>query len=100
MKTSKEFFERVQNDEAFAKEVNEAFQAKRESGAKNVKEVVIPVAADFGYEITEEEIDAIYEQQSENMTEEELGKIAGGTYCVLLGVFALTMLSLIESILK
>lgn len=86
MMTSKEFFERIANDEAFAKEVSEAVKAKREAGAANYYETIIPAAAEYGYEISREELDEIYEKETENMSEEELGKVAGGTSCWFLFV--------------
>ena len=82
MKSSKEFFERLQTDEAFAKEVNEAIIEKRNAGAKNYFETFIPVAKERGYEISEEELTEIYESQASELSEEELGKVAGGTSCM------------------
>ena len=82
MKSSKELFERLSKDEAFAKEFATAITAKREAGAANYFETVIPAAADFGYEISEEEVQAIADAQKEELSEEELGKVAGGTSCI------------------
>ena len=82
IKTSKEFFERLEKDEEFAKEVDEALKSKRESGAKNYYETFIPVAEEKGYKVTAEDIDAVVEQASQELTEEELGKVAGGTSCL------------------
>ena len=50
MKTFKEFIEDLSKDETFAKEINEAVQAKRESGATSYQEAVVPVAAEYGYD--------------------------------------------------
>ena len=83
MKTAKEFFERIQNDEAFAKEIAEACQAKRDAGATNYYETIIPVAEERGYEVTEENLDSIVENMSSELSEEELGKVAGGTSCIV-----------------
>ena len=52
MKTFKEFIEDLSKDETFAKEINEAVQAKRESGATSYQEAVVPVAAEYGYEFS------------------------------------------------
>ena len=82
MKTAKEFVERLQKDEAFAKEVNEKIQAKKAAGAKDYTEALLPVAAELGYEITKEQVEALKAKQSEVISEEELGKAAGGTSCV------------------
>lgn len=82
MKTSKEFFERLQSDEAFAKEVTDAVAAKREAGATSYYETFIPVAADLGYEITKEDLDAVNAASVAELSDEELGKVAGGTSCL------------------
>ena len=86
MKSSKELFERLGSDEAFVKAFSEAVAAKREAGAANYFETVIPAAADFGYEISEEEVQAIADAQKEELSEEDLGKVAGGTSCFPLSV--------------
>ena len=98
MKTSKEFFERLKADEAFAKEVGEKIAAKREAGATSYYETIIPVAAELGYEVKEEELDAISEAQSSELSEEELGKVSGGGSCLVLVTIA-TVLGLSASIM-
>ena len=92
MKTAKEFIERIQTDEAFAKEVNEKIQAKKDAGAKDYTEALLPVAAGLGYEVTKEQVEALRVKQSEVLTEEELGKAAGGTSCwaVVASVFSVS----------
>ena len=97
MKTSKELFERLQKDEEFSKEYNEAIIAKREAGATSYYETFIPAANEFGYELSKEEVDAIIESQSEVLSEEELGKVSGGTSCMIASVF-LTITYTIETI--
>ena len=103
MKTSKEFFERLKTDEAFAKEVGEKIAAKREAGAANYYETIIPVAEELGYEVKKEELDAINEAQNSELSEEELGKVSGGGSCLVLvtiasvlGITATIMVSLNE----
>lgn len=81
MKTAKEFFDRMSNDESFATEVTAAVQARREAGAANYYETIIPVAKEHGYEISEEELDSILQPSQEELSEDELGKVAGGTSC-------------------
>lgn len=90
MKTAKEFFERLRNDEAFSKEVAAEIQAKRDAGAKSYYETFIPVAAEKGYQVSEEELDEIYEDMASTMSDEELGKVAGGTSCLTALTFVLT----------
>lgn len=81
MKTSKEFIERLNSDKAFNEELNEKLKAKRESGATSVYETLIPAASELGYTITEEEVDAMKAQAESELSEEELGKVAGGGSC-------------------
>lgn len=95
MKTSKEFFERLVNDEAFAAQVEEAIKAKREAGAANYYETIIPTANELGYEVSEEELDALNKQAELEMSEEELGKVSGGLSCL-----ALTAALVISSIIS
>ena len=82
MANTKELMERLNSDSEFAQKFTEAVNARREAGAKNYYETVIPTAAEFGYEVTEEELDEINEQSRAELTEEELGKVAGGTSCL------------------
>lgn len=78
MKTSKEFFERLQADEAFAKETAEKAKAMTEAGKTDYKEIWIPIAAEYGYELSGDELDEMYEKVTAEITDEELGKISGG----------------------
>ncbi len=59
MKTAKEFIERLQNDEAFAKQVSDGIQAKKDARAKDYTEALLPVAAELGYEIAKEQVEAL-----------------------------------------
>ena len=79
MKTSKEFIERLQSDEEFAKEVAEKVREKAEAGATDYKEIWIPIAAEYGYEITGEELDELNDKALNELSVDELGKVAGGT---------------------
>ncbi|MBR5088788.1 MAG: hypothetical protein IK093_05120 [Ruminiclostridium sp.] len=99
MKTSKELFERLRSDEAFAKDFSEVLTAKRENGANNCYEAIIPAAAGFGYELTKEELDEIINAQDSELSADELGKAAGGTSCLAatvwvgIGILALPVVS-------
>ena len=100
MKTAKAFFERLQSDEAFAQKVNESIQARREAGARNYYETFIPVAAENGYELTKEELDSVIEAVRSEVSEEELGKVAGGTSCIgALISMAITITSMVTATL-
>lgn len=82
MKTTKEFFERLATDEAFAKDVEETIEAKRKAGASNYYDTLIPIASERGYELSREELDAINAAQAAELSDDELGKVAGGTSCL------------------
>lgn len=86
MKTLKDFMERMQTDEEFAKTINEAVQARRQAGASNAYEALIPAAAEAGYEITEDELRKLQKSQAEELSEEEMGKVAGGASCLAASV--------------
>ena len=87
MKKATDLFKRLKTDEAFAKDFTEALKARREAGAKNYYETVIPSAEEFGYSISKEELDEYIALQDTELSEEELGKVAGGASCatILLG---------------
>ena len=70
MKTSKEFFEKLQNDEAFAQEIGTKVKAKFDAGEKDFKEIMIAIASEYGYEVTGEELD-------EMIRDEELKRPTG-----------------------
>ena len=82
MNGTKAFFDRLNSDSVFASQVDEELNAAREAGASSYLETVIPVAEAHGYKITEEELANMIEGQSEVISEEELGKVAGGTSCI------------------
>ena len=84
MNTSKEFFERLQNDEAFAQEVGAKVKEKMDAGETDYKALWLPIANEYGYELTEEELDERYEAAAGELSDEELGKVAGGTSPLLL----------------
>ncbi len=91
MKTAHEFLEKVSNDEAFAKQVAEGIRAKKEAGAKDYIEALIPVAAELGYEISEEQVQGLISKQTTEISAEELGMVSGGTSCWPALTFSLVM---------
>ena len=93
MKTAKELFERLKTDEAFAKEFSEALTAKREAGAKSYYETIIPVAEERGYMVTKEDIDEMLKVHDEELSPDELGKVAGGASCIAVFVGSAFVLS-------
>ena len=92
MKTSKELFERLNTDEAFAAEFNEKAIEKLDAGEKDSKKILIPLAAEYVYELTDGELDEIYEAATAEMSDEEIGKVAGGTtpICYVLATVVIT----------
>jgi len=96
MKTAKELIEKLKTDEAFAKEFAQAFVAKLEAGAENNSETLITTANESGYELAEADISEVMKSQAEDseVSEEELGKVAGGTLIAFIigcaGVSAVT----------
>ncbi len=99
MKTSQEFFERLQSDAAFANQIQDALVAKRADGAKTIHEAVIPVAADAGYEVKAEDIDCLLKQYEGDISEDELGKIAGGLCFTMLISLAITAAPILTKVL-
>ena len=91
MKTAEELFERLKTDEVFAKEFGEALTAKREAGAKNYYETIIPAGEERGYAVTKEDIDAFIKSQDTDLSEDELGRVAGGS-CALFTLIAGTVM--------
>ena len=79
MKTSKEFFERLLSDEEFSNEVREKVEGKARNGETDYKAIWIPVANEYGYELSGEELSEIYESATAEISDEELGKVAGGS---------------------
>ena len=79
MKTAKDFLEKLQSDEAFAKEAGEKARAMIDAGEKDYKVLWGSIAAEYGYELTDEELDEWYKAASAELSDEELGKVAGGT---------------------
>ena len=73
MKTAKEFMEKLQSDEAFAAQLKD-----KAAGAEDKLSAICDAAKELGYEISPEELKEI-SAQSEDISEEEIGKISGGT---------------------
>ena len=87
MANTKELFERLVNDQEFATRFAEEVKAQRESGAASAYEAIAPVASTYGYEVTEEELSMIDSGTDEVISDEELGKVAGGTSCLTVLAF-------------
>ena len=82
MLTFQDLLKRLKDDQEFTKKFNEAVTARREAGAESYYETIIPVAAELGYDVKPEELDSINDQVKNELSEEELGKVAGGTSCL------------------
>ena len=92
MKTSKEFFERLQSDEAFAQEIGAKVKEKFDAGETDYKALWIPIAEEYDYELNEAELDEMYEKAVSEMSDEELGKVAGGATPFAIGIVPLTIM--------
>lgn len=83
MKSSKEFFERLSSDEKFANEIAEKAQKKADEGEQDYIALWQSLAAEYDYELTKEELEESKSKASEELSNEELGKVAGGTTPIL-----------------
>ena len=89
MKTAKEYIEAMQSDEAFAAQVKEKVEAAKTAGEEDIFAAVSKAAVELGYEISPDQIREITKKQAgEDISEEELGKVAGGTSCVAFAVMS------------
>ena len=79
VKTARELSERLQSDEAFAEKFKAAVKAVRQSGAKDKYDAFCSAAAEYGYAVSREELDEVAQRNGEEVSEEELGKLAGGS---------------------
>ena len=77
MKTAKEFIEKLQSNEDLAAQIREKAAAAEDKFA-----AVSAAAKELGYEVSAEELKAIG-TESEDISEEELGKVAGGTFDII-----------------
>lgn len=82
MKTAKEYIERLQSDKDFAAQVKEKLKAAKDAGAEDMFAAVSAAAKELGYEISPEQLKELA-SQSEDVSEEELGKVAGGSVCII-----------------
>ena len=98
MKTSKEFFEKLQNDEAFEQEIGTKVKEKFDAGEKDYKGIMISIASEYGYELTGEELDEMNEKLSAELSEEELGKVAGGSTPLCAGMSIVTLVFTITEV--
>ena len=86
MKTAKEYIERMRSDKDFAAQMSEKVKALLDAGEKDVFVAVSKAARELGYEISPEQVKEI-NKPNEDISEEELGKLAGGTICCPFTVF-------------
>lgn len=85
MKTAKEYIERMRSDKDFAAQMSEKAKALLAAGEKDAFAAVSKAAKELGYEISPEQVREI-NKPNEDVSEEELGKLAGGTSCIALTV--------------
>ena len=78
MKTAKEFIEKMQSDKDFTAQVKEKVKAAKDAGAEDTFAAINTVSKELSYEISPEQIKEIVASASEDISDEELGKVAGG----------------------
>ncbi len=79
MKTAKEFMQDLKDDETLMTAFRNHVKDRQETGETDYKAIIISFADEKGYAVTEEELDDLYEANAAELSEEELGKVAGGT---------------------
>ena len=84
MKTAKEFMDKLQSDEAFATQLREKVK-----DAEDKLSAICDFAKEQGYDINPDQLKEIIQAQSEDLSEEELGKLAGGTSPGLISIFVI-----------
>lgn len=107
MKTFKDMIEDLQNDEALVEKFNEEIKTRAEAeGTEDLNGIISAAAAELGYEVKKEELDELTEAQKEVLSEEELGKVTGGSspFCLIPSVVGIsislyTVVKSIESII-
>ena len=90
MKTFKELVEALTNDEEFAQELHKSISDKCQADGLSQDDALIAAAKEAGYEITEEQLAEYRKDQSDVLTEEELGKVSGGFTLILLTTCIIT----------
>ncbi len=98
MKTAKDFFEDVKSDKDLAAKVGEELKIKLNGKTDDdaVAAIFSEVAADNGYELTPEDFKEYSEDLSTELTDEELGKVSGGSLAFVL-TMAVTMVSIFSA---
>lgn len=96
MKTTREFIEKLSSDNTFAAEVSAKAQQRIEAGEHDYKAVWIPVAAEYGYELTAEELDSLNDDACAALSDEELGKVAGGSTPICVTATVLVTVSVVS----
>ena len=82
MKTAKEYIEKMQSDKDFVAQMSEKVNAAKAAGTEDLFVAVSAAAKELGYDVSPEQVKEI-SNQNEDISEEELGKVAGGTSCLL-----------------
>ena len=79
MSTAKEFWDKVSSDSEFAAKVSDIVVSEVSGNAKDYDAAIVTAAERFGYEVKPADIRAIIEEQNEDLSADELGKVGGGT---------------------
>lgn len=95
MKSFEQYVSDMRNDQALADEIRAEIRARvgDQPDIETVDSVSVEVAKDKGYDIKVEDLQKYREELSESISEEELGKVAGGFSCGW-AVFSLAFVSM------
>ncbi len=80
MKTFQEFLNRIKNDKEFADKITKIFKEKSVSTLDGNENLLIAIAAEFGYEVKKEDLDESIKQYASHLSDEELDKVSGGAW--------------------
>ncbi len=98
IKTTQEFFDRLENEKAFNEQVMSAFEKKLKAGEKDRIENMREVASEFGYEFELEEAKEIIQHCCDVLSDEELSKVSGGDLIFVPAIVGIAMVVSIVTI--
>ena len=97
MKTAKEYIERMQTDKEFGAQMQQKILAAKQAGAEDLFAAASAAAKELGYDISPEQIRE-FSDQGEDISDEELGKLAGGSSCTSWSLLLVASVSIVASI--
>ncbi len=97
MKTAKEYIERMQTDKEFGAQMQQKILAAKQAGAEDLFAAASAAAKELGYDISPDQIRELG-NQSEDISDEELGKLAGGSSCTSWSLLLIPAVSIVASL--